>query len=97
MTDWGQFWLSSTPYTQGSNDFGNFFPRICTWVLLRQIDGEQFLCFNIHLDHVQFGINKINLNRINNYHYVQEYYHILYYNLIYFSQLDEIFYYIYGK
>ena len=54
LTDWGQFWLSSTPYTPGSNDFGNFFPRICTWALIKQIDGEQFLFFNIHLDHVNY-------------------------------------------
>ena len=54
LTDWGQFWLSSTPYTPGSNDFGNFFPRICTWALLRQINGELLLFFNIHLDHANF-------------------------------------------
>ncbi len=54
LTDWGQFWLSSTPYVPGSNDFGNFFPRICTWALLKQINGEQFLFFNIHLDHANF-------------------------------------------
>ena len=54
LTDWGQFWLSSTPYIPGSNDFGNFFPRICTWALLKRIDGEQCLFFNIHLDHVKF-------------------------------------------
>ena len=66
MTDWGQFWLSSTPYTQGSNDFGNFFPRICTWVLLRQIDGEQFLCFNIHLDHVNFDAHLPCINVVIN-------------------------------
>ena len=66
MTDWGQFWLSSTPYTPGSNDFGNFFPRICTWVLLRQIDGEQFLCFNIHLDHVNFNAHLPCINVVIN-------------------------------
>ena len=54
LIDWGQFWLSSTPYIPGSNDFGNFFPRICTWALLKKINGEQFLFFNIHLDHVNF-------------------------------------------
>ena len=54
LTDWGQFWLSSTPHVPGSNDFGNFFPRICTWALLRQVNGELFLFFNIHLDHANF-------------------------------------------
>jgi endonuclease/exonuclease/phosphatase family metal-dependent hydrolase len=54
LTDWGQFWLSSTPYEPGSNDFKNFFPRICTWAALKQINGINILFFNIHLDHVNF-------------------------------------------
>ena len=66
LTDWGQFWLSSTPYTQGSNDFGNFFPRICTWALLKQINGEQFLFFNIHLDHVNFKAHLLCINVVLN-------------------------------
>ena len=48
----GQFWLSSTPYIPGSNDFGNFFPRICTWASLKQIGGISLLFMNLHLDHV---------------------------------------------
>ena len=48
----GQFWLSSTPYIPGSNDFGNFFPRICTWASLKQIEGITLLFMNVHLDHV---------------------------------------------
>ena len=48
----GQFWLSSTPYVPGSNDFGNFFPRICTWASLKQIAGISLLFMNVHLDHV---------------------------------------------
>ena len=47
----GQFWLSSTPYVPGSNDFGNFFPRICTWASLKQIEGISLLFMNVHLDH----------------------------------------------
>ena len=47
----GQFWLSSTPYIPGSNDFGNFFPRICTWASFKQIDGITLLFMNVHLDH----------------------------------------------
>ena len=47
----GQFWLSSTPYVPGSNDFGNFFPRICSWASLKQIDGISLLFMNVHLDH----------------------------------------------
>ena len=48
----GQFWLSSTPYIPGSNDFENFFPRICTWTSLKQIEGISLLFMNVHLDHV---------------------------------------------
>ena len=47
----GQFWLSSTPYIPGSNDFGNFFPRICTWASFKQIEGISLLFMNVHLDH----------------------------------------------
>jgi len=47
----GQFWLSSTPDVPGSNDFGNFFPRICSWASLKQIDGISLLFMNAHLDH----------------------------------------------
>jgi endonuclease/exonuclease/phosphatase family metal-dependent hydrolase len=66
LTDWGQFWLSSTPYTPGSNDFGNFFPRICTWALLKQVNGEQFLFFNIHLDHANFSAHLPCMNVVLN-------------------------------
>ena len=55
LTDWGQFWLSSTPNVPGSNDFHNFFPRICTWCALKQINGIDLMFFNIHLDHVNFS------------------------------------------
>ena len=54
LIEWGQFWLSSTPNLPGSNDFQNFFPRICTWAALRQINGFEIILFNIHLDHVNF-------------------------------------------
>ena len=54
LIDWGQFWLSSTPYVPGSNDFRNFFPRICTWAALKQVNGLELMFFNIHLDHVNF-------------------------------------------
>jgi endonuclease/exonuclease/phosphatase family metal-dependent hydrolase len=52
LNEWGQFWLSSTPYVPGSNDFCNCFPRICTWASLKKLDDEDFLFFNIHLDHI---------------------------------------------
>ena len=52
LNDWGQFWLSSTPEKKGSNDFNNFFPRMCTWASLKKLDSEDYIFFNIHLDHV---------------------------------------------
>ena len=53
LCNWGQFWLSSTPNIPGSNDFNNFFPRICTWCFLEKIDFHyNYLFFNVHLDHV---------------------------------------------
>ena len=53
LCNWGQFWLSSTPNIPGSNDFNNFFPRICTWCFLQKIDfNYNYLLFNVHLDHV---------------------------------------------
>ena len=59
LNHWGQFWLSSTPNTPGSNDFHNFFPRICTWCSLKQIEGIDFMFFNIHLDHVNFEAHMV--------------------------------------
>ena len=55
LNGWGQFWLSSTPYVPGSNDFCNCFPRICTWASLKKIEDEDFLIFNIHLDHINLA------------------------------------------
>ena len=55
LNGWGQFWLSSTPYVPGSNDFGNCFPRICTWASLKKIEDEDFLIFNVHLDHINLA------------------------------------------
>ena len=52
LNDWGQFWLSSTPDIKYSNDFNNFFPRMCTWASLKKLDSEDYIFFNIHLDHV---------------------------------------------
>ena len=56
LNNWGQFWLSSTPEIPGSNDFNNFFPRICTWILLEKVNGKYtYLFFNVHLDHVNMN------------------------------------------
>ena len=49
---YGQFWLSTTPKVP-SISFGNYFPRICTWVNLKEKNnGKQFLIFNTQLSHI---------------------------------------------
>ena len=70
LNHWGQFWLSSTPEIPGSNDFHNFFPRICTWVNLKKIGSEDnYLFFNVHLDHINMNAHlpsvKVLLNQID--------------------------------
>ena len=70
LNHWGQFWLSSTPEIPGSNDFHNFFPRICTWVQLKKIgDDFNYLFFNVHLDHINLNAHlpsvKVLLNQID--------------------------------
>ena len=65
----GTFWLSSTPNVPYSNDFENFFPRICTWANLQK-DLKQYLFLNLHLDHINLNAHKkcinIVLNQIKN-------------------------------
>jgi endonuclease/exonuclease/phosphatase family metal-dependent hydrolase len=51
MIDGGHFWLSHTPEKPGSRAWGAIFPRMVTWVKLRQkSDGQTFCWFNTHLD-----------------------------------------------
>ena len=51
-TDAGSFWLSETPQ-KCSKDWGAAFPRICTYVILRETATDRTLVvFNTHLDHV---------------------------------------------
>ena len=51
-TDAGSFWLSETPQTC-SKDWGAAFPRVCTYVILREkATDRQLVVFNTHLDHV---------------------------------------------
>lgn len=48
----GTFWLSDTPDKRGSSIEGANYPRICTWVLLRdKATGMKFAHMNTHLDH----------------------------------------------
>lgn len=52
LVDKGSFWLSETPETM-SKDWGAACYRICSYVILEQLnDGNRFVVFNTHLDHV---------------------------------------------
>ena len=49
----GTFWFSSTPEISGSMDWGNTYPRICTWGRFKiQKGGKYLYLYNVHLDHI---------------------------------------------
>jgi endonuclease/exonuclease/phosphatase family metal-dependent hydrolase len=51
LADSGTFWFSDTPERPGSKDWGNFFPRICSWVhLIEKRTRRAFYVYNVHLD-----------------------------------------------
>lgn len=63
--DGGQFWLSETPDEPGSKSWKAAFPRICTWVKLRDKGtGKMFFFFNTHLDHASIDARKNGVNLI---------------------------------
>jgi endonuclease/exonuclease/phosphatase family metal-dependent hydrolase len=47
------FWLSETPEKPGSKGWDGAFPRVCSWVELRdkRADGRPIFFFNTHFDH----------------------------------------------
>lgn len=51
LKDNGDFWLSDTPDVQGSNTWGDKYPRKCTWALLEPRDAgdKPVLVLNTHL------------------------------------------------
>ncbi len=52
LLEYGTFWLSDTPDVPGSAFEKVNYPRICTWVLLKdRATGVSFVHFNTHLDH----------------------------------------------
>ncbi|MBO4327188.1 MAG: endonuclease/exonuclease/phosphatase family protein, partial [Clostridia bacterium] len=52
LVESGTFWLSGTPDRAGSYTEGANCPRICTWVLLKDIrNGTEFAYLTTHLDH----------------------------------------------
>jgi endonuclease/exonuclease/phosphatase family metal-dependent hydrolase len=50
VRDSGSFWLSDTPDVQGSNTWGDRYPRVVTWALL-EVEGKRtpLLVLNTHL------------------------------------------------
>lgn len=52
LTDKGSFWLSETP-ERSSKDWGAAYPRVCSYVILRETATDKpLVVFNTHLDHV---------------------------------------------
>lgn len=52
LTDKGSFWLSETP-ERSSKSWGAAFPRVCSYVILRETATDKpLVVFNTHLDHV---------------------------------------------
>ena len=52
LVDYGTFWLSETPDKAGSSLPNANYPRICTWVHLRdKVTGFEYIHLNTHLDH----------------------------------------------
>jgi endonuclease/exonuclease/phosphatase family metal-dependent hydrolase len=48
--DSGTFWFSDTPEEPGSKDWGNVWPRICSWVHIFELEtGFSFYVYNVHL------------------------------------------------
>ncbi len=50
LLDKGTFWFSDTPSVPGSRDWGDMWPRICSWVRLAEKDsGMAFYVYNVHM------------------------------------------------
>lgn len=50
--DTGYFWFSDKPDVPNSMTWGNRVTRICTWVLLKNLEtGKNFYFYNLHIDH----------------------------------------------
>ena len=50
LDDCGTFWFSDTPDVPGSKDWGNIWPRMCSWVhLVEKRTGASLYVYNMHL------------------------------------------------
>lgn len=53
VVEWGSFWYSETPETEGSKGWDSYSPRMCNWVRFRmKSNGREFYHFNSHFDHI---------------------------------------------
>ncbi|MEH7305216.1 endonuclease/exonuclease/phosphatase family protein [Neobacillus drentensis] len=54
LLETGTFWLSETPFLEGSISWDSSYPRICTWgeFSLTENPNKRFRVFNTHLDHM---------------------------------------------
>jgi endonuclease/exonuclease/phosphatase family metal-dependent hydrolase len=53
LEDCGTFWFSEDPEKPGSKNWGNLFPRICSWVrLVDKTNQTIFYVYNVHLDNL---------------------------------------------
>lgn len=51
----GDFWLSKTPDVPASRSWDSRYPRLCTWVELKdKTDNSRIFAFNAHYDHLGF-------------------------------------------
>ncbi|RAP77673.1 endonuclease/exonuclease/phosphatase family protein [Paenibacillus montanisoli] len=48
----GHFGLSEQPEQLGHMSWNTACPRMCTWVKLREANGQEWIVYNTHLDHV---------------------------------------------
>ncbi len=48
----GHFSLSETPEKLGAMSWDTACTRMCTWARFKSADGEEFVAFNTHLDHI---------------------------------------------
>ncbi len=65
LTDSGTFWFSNTPSKPGSKDWGNLWPRICSWVhLMDKTDGNSFYVYNVHLDNLSQNSRQLSVRML---------------------------------
>ena len=65
LLDSDTFWFSNTPTRPGSKDWGNLWPRICSWVhLLDKTTGKAFYVYNVHLDNLSQNSRELSVKML---------------------------------